>query len=341
MATKKKTSAKKKSPARAVKAAKAKPKKVIASAKVAKKAPKKLVKKAVASKAKAPAKAKPKNKKKLTSGGAKPDAKALHQKAAKLFASVRGDEKHADKVLREVAVAFEQAAKAGEPAAWIDFGRCLWNGWGVKQNRVAAMRAYREAANLGSSFGAHITAYNLYWEFGKWDEAHVYAKAALKGGDPRGAVHHLLGLMAFHGRGRKADPVEAYSLQTIGAKRGDPDAMFELYAMLSTGQGTRANEVDGLKWLIKAAERGQPRACYSLGAHYAMGRGVKQDDDAAFAWYESASSRGYGRASATLGVMALSGSGMKKSQARATEYFERAKAQGFDVDEFLESIGIG
>lgn len=334
MATKKKTSAKKKSPRRPAKAAKrpAKKAKITVKAKAAPKAVKAPAKKVAASKA-------PRKAPKKKAGGS--DAKALHQKAAKLFASIRGDEKHADKVLREVAVAFEKAAKAGEPAAWIDFGRCLWNGWGVKQNRVAAMRAYREAANLGSSFGAHITAYNLYWEFGKWDEAYVYAKAALKGGDPRGAVHHLLGLMAFHGRGRKADPVEAFTLQTVAAKRGDPDAMFELYAMLSTGQGTRANEVDGLKWLIKAAERGQPRACYSLGAHYAMGRGVKQDDEAAFAWYESASSRGYGRASATLGVMALSGSGMKKSQSRATEYFERAKAQGFDVDEFLESIGVG
>lgn len=320
MATKKKTPAPKKRTA--PKKAKAKP-----SAKK--------------SSSKAQARKKPLAKKKAApkSNAQKLSPKEQHRRAAERFASIRGDEKNADSLLGQVAKDFEQAAKAGEPAAWIDFGRCLWNGWGVKQNRGAAMRAYRQAANLGSSFGAHITAYNLYWEFGKWDEAHVYAKAALKGGDPRGAVHHLLGLMAFHGRGRKADPVEAFKLQTVSAKRGDPDAMFELYAMLSTGQGSRANETDGLKWLIQAAELGQPRACYSLGAHYAMGRGVKQDDEAATAWYESASARGYGRASATLGVMALSGSGMKKSTARATEYFERARAQGFDVDEFLESIG--
>lgn len=322
MATKKKTPAKAKKKSATVKA-KAKP----------------LSKKRAIAKAPPKKKVAPKKSSSPKANAAKVSPKEQHRRAAALFASIRGDEKNAQKLLGQVAKEFEAAAKAGEPAAWIDFGRCLWNGWGIKQNRGAAMRAYRQAANLGSSFGAHITAYNLYWEFGKWDEAHVYAKAALKGGDPRGAVHHLLGLMAFHGRGRKADPVEAYKLQTLSAKRGDPDAMFELYAMLSTGQGARANETEGLKWLIQAAELGQPRACYSLGAHYAMGRGVKQDDEAATAWYEGASARGYGRASATLGVMALSGSGMKKSTARATEYFERARAQGFDVDEFLESIG--
>jgi len=235
-------------------------------------------------------------------------------------------------VLREVAY-------GGHANAWIDYGRCLWNGWGVSEDREAAMAAYRRAADLGSDYGAYLVAYNLYWAFNRYDEAYVYAQRALRGDDPEGAVRYLLGLMAYNGRGRSKDIPESLRLHLEASERGNGDAFFELHVYAMQGIGDRSK---ALYYLQEAGKRDQPRACYNLGAFYATGQmqGIPKDLTESIRWYKRAADLGNGRAAATLGVMALRGEGMDRDQAAAEAYFEQAEELGFDVDEFLELVGL-
>src|SRR5262249_52005406 len=149
------------------------------------------------------------------------------------------------------------------------YGRCLWNGWGVKEDRDAAVEAYKRAAELGSDYGAYLVAYNRYWTSKRVDEAYAYAQKALKGDDPEGAGRYLLGPMAYNGRGRPKDIAESLRLHQEAAKRGNADAYFELFVYAMQGIGDRSK---ALGYLQEAGKLNQPRACANLGALYATGQ---------------------------------------------------------------------
>jgi TPR repeat protein len=259
--------------------------------------------------------------------------------AAQLFEEITFAARPTEASFRLMARGFEAAAARGHAAAWLDLGRCRWNGWGVPEDREAALEAYTRSAELGSVEGAYAAAYNLYWVFEEYPAAYQYARLALAGGDPTGGVHYLLGLMAFHGRGCPESLVESVAHHKAAAARDNLDAMFELYVLYSTGAGVRKNERRAREWLWKAAEGGHPRATYNLGAFYATGNGVEKDTRAAVKWYGRSSSAGNARASATLGAMYLLGDGVKKDARRSREHLARARAQGMDTDAFLDAIG--
>src|SRR5262249_34553203 len=105
---------------------------------------------------------------KLLSESRSPERDAqLYASAVTLFKAIEVDSEPAER--RDLlAKALHGVAIGGHANAWIDYGRCLWNGWGVAQDREAAIDAYRRAADLGSDYGAYLAAYNLYWTFKRY-----------------------------------------------------------------------------------------------------------------------------------------------------------------------------
>ena len=262
----------------------------------------------------------------------------LYESAVTLFRAIEAGREPTER--RELlARALYEAASGGHANAWIDYGRCLWNGWGVKEDRDAAVQAYKRAADLGSEYGAYLVAYNRYWSSKRFDEAYVYAQKALKGDDPEGAVRYLLGLMAYNGRGRPKDVTESLRLHLEAAQRGNADAYFELFVYAMQGIGDRSK---ALAYLQEAGQRNQPRACANLGALYATGQmdGIPKDLAESVKWYMRAADLGVGRAAAALGAMALRGEGMPRDAQAAEAYFKRAEESGFDVDGYLRQIGL-
>src|SRR5262245_45952595 len=174
---------------------------------------------------------------KLLSDTRSPDRDTrLYTSAVALFKAIEaGTEPTQQRDL--LAKALHEVAIGGHANAWIDYGRCLWNGWGVNEDREAAIAAYKRAADLGSDYGAYLVAYNLYWTFKRYDEAYSYAQKALKGDDPEGAVRYLLGLMAANGRGRPVNVPESLRLHLEAADRGNGDAYFELFVYAMQGMG--------------------------------------------------------------------------------------------------------
>ena len=262
----------------------------------------------------------------------------LYAAAVALFRAIEAGEAPVEN--REtLAKALHDVALGGHASAWIDYGRCLWNGWGVPLDRDAAIAAYKRAAEFGSDYGAYLAAYNLYWTFRKYDDAFSYAQKALAGGDPDGAVRYLLELMAYNGRGRPKDVAESLILHQEAAKRGNADAYFELFVYAMQGIGDRSKAIDYLK---QAGQRDQPRACANLGALYATGQmpGIARDLSESVRWYKRAADLGVGRAAAALGVMATRGEGMEKDPDAAEAYFDRADELGFELDTYLNENGV-
>jgi hypothetical protein len=262
----------------------------------------------------------------------------LYAAAVKLFKAIEAGKEPATR--RDLlARALHEVAIGGHANAWIDYGRCLWNGWGVGEDREAAIAAYKRGADLGSDYGAYVTAYNLYWTFKRYDEAYAYAQKALKGDDPEGAVRYLLGLMASNGRGRPENMPESLRLHHEAAARGNADALFELFVYAMQGITDRNKAA---YYLQEAGKRDQARACANLGVFYATGQlaGIPKDLAESIKWYKRAADLGIGRAAAALGAMTLRGEGTPRDPAAAEAYFRRAEELGFDVDEYLQRIGL-
>lgn len=164
--------------------------------------------------------------------------------------------------------------------------------------------------------------------------------AAVENGSSSGAEERYLGWLAFHGIGCPKDQAESLRWHRAAAAKGDADAMFELYAMLSTGQGGALDEAEALTWCRRAAEAGSARAMANMGGFHATGRMVAQDVGLALEWYRKAAEAGSGRAAATLGVMAAQGEGAPVDEAAATRWFAQAEALGYPWWEMCEAVGL-
>ena len=57
-------------------------------------------------------------------------------------------------------------------------------------------------------------------------------------------------------------------------------------------------------------------------------------------WYKRAADLGVGRAAAALGAMTLRGEGTPRDPQAAEAYVKRAEDLGFDVDGYLQQIGL-
>jgi hypothetical protein len=147
----------------------------------------------------------------------------LHALGVALFGAIRAGSEP-ESAYAVMARALQAAADGGHALAWVDVGRCRWNGWGVPVDREGALQAYARAAALGGEYGACAAAFNLYRSREHDAEAYVYVQRALAGKDPAGEAHYLAGLMAHDGRGRSKDEAEALRLYGEAARRGHAGA---------------------------------------------------------------------------------------------------------------------
>lgn len=70
------------------------------------------------------------------------------------------------------------------------------------------------------------------------------------------------------------------------------------------------------------------------------GNGFPKDTARSIEYYQRAADAGNGRAAATLGVMCLMGEGMEPDPKRAGRWLDEAEELGFDVDDWLDQVGM-
>jgi TPR repeat protein len=246
----------------------------------------------------------------------------------------------------QMAKDYRAVGEAGVAEGFIGLARCAQRGYGVRRSTATAMQALCSAAALGSRDALTMIRGMLPIHRGAEEDdpknakdAYAAAKRAKKD-DEDGASTMTLALCAYHGFGTPRDAEAALMLHEAAATLGNADAMFELYAMISTGQGTTKDEKRALAWCVKAANQGHARAAYNLGAFYATGRGVEQDEAESRRWYARASEAGNGRATATLALMVAQGSGGERDLTRARELFDLADEQGADTAQLRALAGV-
>ncbi len=122
------------------------------------------------------------------------------------------------------------------------------------------------------------------------------------------------------------------------AKRGEPEAQFNLGVMYSTGQGVKQDSKKAVKWYRKAADQEHVGAQCNLALMYKDGQGVKQDSKKAVKWYRKAAEQGDAEGKHMLGVMYDTGQGVPQDYQKASEWFQKASEQGYPKAQY--NLGV-
>ena len=168
---------------------------------------------------------------------------------------------------RELARYVRSAAEHGFKAAQIVWAQMLLDGRGVPQDRAAAYRWFRRAAEIGNADGINMVGrcHELGWgvpvdhaEAARW-----FRRAADKGSD-WGAYN--LGCMLLYGEGVPHDHGEALRWLTTGVERGNGKAMGFVARCYEEGWGTPPDAGAALAWYRRAAEAGDCWAQFNFAS---------------------------------------------------------------------------
>lgn len=187
--------------------------------------------------------------------------------------------------------ACETATKTApnERRLWVNLARSYRSA----KNDIAAVPAYRKAAELGSVFGSYG-----------------------------------LGVALRDNPSVQRDPQEARLAIESAARAGLPVAMFELGNMLARGQAVEIDLAQSRQWLEKAADANYPPAMNTFGVYLLNGTGGAADFAKARDLFERAGKQGSVDALASLGAMYESGKGVDKNLTTAQDYYRQAADGG-------------
>ena len=150
------------------------------------------------------------------------------------------------------------AAEQGDADAQAKLGVAYFQGEGVPQDRVEAVRWLRRAAEQGHA-----------------------------------GAQYSLGLAYSVGEGVPQDFAETVRWFRRAAEQGHADAQARLGTAYFLGEVVAQDRVEAVRWLRRAAEQGHANGQARLGAAYALGLGVLQDYVSAHMWLNLAAARGH------------------------------------------------
>ena len=238
-----------------------------------------------------------------------------------------------------------------------EIGNKYFNGEGVAQDYVEAVKWYRLAAeqgyapaqfNLGEMYewGRGMFVDEDCYEAIKWyrlaaDQGHKEAVEKIEELEEelaRPNQYYAIGLRHYNGEGVAQDYSEAAKWFRIAADQGDADAQNKLGGMYSNGQGVTQDYNEAVKWYRLAANQGCADAQLVLGFMYKRGYGVTQNYDEAVKWYRLGADQGNAEAQNNLGFMYDNGLGVLPNRYEAVQWYRLAADQGLSLAQF--NLGV-
>jgi uncharacterized protein len=189
-------------------------------------------------------------------------------------------------------------AEAGDAEAQSNLGWAYYNGDGVVEDAVEAVKWFRRSAEQGNASG-----------------------------------QNRLGVAYHYGTGVPKDVAEALAWYRRAADQGFVQAQLNLARTYNSGFGVRRDYRQAAGWYRKAAEQGHAGAQSDLGVAYWNGEGVKKDKREAERWFQKASEQGYAVATFHIASMywneEFGGGGVVGRV--AIDSFQEAAEQGYPL----------
>lgn len=156
--------------------------------------------------------------------------------------------------------------------------------------------------------------------------ARLVREAALSGEAEAQAVW---GQMLLDGRETERNPREAFRWFMRGAAAGHLMALNMVGRCYDLGQGVPADKARAAECFGAAARRGLPEAMYNLATLMALGEGIAEDKAMALQWLERAAALGYAKAVNFIGSFREDGWACDRDMRAAAECYRQA-AEGGD-----------
>ena len=233
-----------------------------------------------------------------------------------------------------LAPVFREEAEKGDAQEQFLWGRMLYIGLGVDQDKKGAAEWYRKSAEQGLA----VAQCTLGWMYANGygvekdpAEAVKWLRKAAEQGNA--AAQFNLGLMYWNGEGVSRDSAEAVRWYRKAAEQGLAAAQNHLgrmYAIDAIGKGVAKDSVEAVHWFRKAAEQGEATAQSNLGYCYYLGIGVPRDYEEAYVWYYLARMNGYENAQKKLDDLEEKG-GFFSSAKLSPEAIFRARARAQQI----------
>lgn len=224
----------------------------------------------------------------------------------------------------------------GRPVSWIkkaaekgyrqwqcNLGICLFYGYGVEKDIVAANQWCGKSAEQGcdkAQFNLGLSYYKGEGVVKDYTKAMHWFKKASEQGDADAQLH--IGRCLEEMNASNEDIVAAYKKS---AEMGNPEAMCFLGEWCQYGdKGLTVDIQESFRWWKKVAEIGCSQAQCAIGDCYDFGKGAAEDKIEALKWYKRSASKDYIPAVYVLGLCYYYGNGIRKNKREALRYFRRA-----------------
>ncbi|MBR5638613.1 MAG: SEL1-like repeat protein [Muribaculaceae bacterium] len=186
------------------------------------------------------------------------------------------------------------AAENGDSEAQNILGECYYLGYGVDENKGAAIEWFEKAANQGyidAQFSLGACYYDGEGVSKNYEEAVKWLTKAANNGHV--VAQYILAICYDNGEGVLQNKETAFSLYLKAAEQGLPLAINDLGACYEFGEGVNIDISKAIELYTEAAEYGLSMAQYNLGRCYENGIGVTKDLNTAVEWYRMAADQGF------------------------------------------------
>jgi len=128
----------------------------------------------------------------------------------------------------------------------------------------------------------------------------------------------------------RGDYTSAQREWKAAANGGNPEAQFNLGALLLSGKLGQPDVKNAVRWIEKASQAGYLEASYALGMIYYTGAGaeIKQDHAKALKAFEIAAKKGSAQSQFSVGMLLLHGLAIKLDPVQAEGWLVKAAEQG-------------
>ena len=228
-------------------------------------------------------------------------------------------------------------ANSGDPIAMVLLGELLSQGYGVRQDNVAASKWFDAAAAKGSADAMFtLAAIKMAAKSTQQkDEAVALFKQSAEMGNSAAAYN--LGLIYLQGQVAPKEPSIAAEWFKRAAEKDQPDALYALATLYRDGNGVPKNLNEMVRLLEQADTVGNVVATTEYAIAVFNGYGVPKDEEKAAQLFRKAALAGNAIAQNRLARLLSAGRGMPQDKVAAATWYLAAKNQKLD-DEMMEKM---
>lgn len=224
---------------------------------------------------------------------------------------------------------YRKAAHRDSRDGGFEFGRCLMEGQGIAEDRLAAEKWLTKALDAGNFQAAELLGV-LYQDGIGVSQDHQRAVSYFRQGAAAGDLRSTERLAIAYGQGKgvQQDDAEAARWYRIAADGGLIASQVNLGWAYEFGKGVPQSDTEAAVWYRKAAEGGNDVGQFNLATLYLDGRGVAKNEAEAMKWCHLAAKQKYPRAENHMGLFAYHGWGAPKNLQTAFSWYKLAAEHG-------------